>query len=65
MLWRKWKQPKLLHEPGKRPNGNGGFCFWKPSGAVSDLGWVSGGYSVFSMSLEVVLDKGSVRCGGA
>lgn len=42
MLWRKWKQPKLLHEPDERPNGNGGgeaLCFWKPSGgAVSGLG---------------------------
>lgn len=30
VLWREWKQPKLLYEPDERPNGNGGF--WKPSG---------------------------------
>lgn len=47
VLWRKWKQPKLLHEPNKGPDGNGGFCFWKPGGAVSGLGRVMGVTTLF------------------
>lgn len=43
MLWRKWEQPKLLHEPDERPNGNGvGVGVWASTSGSLAVGAVLG-----------------------